>query len=196
MKLKIAIPTVDYIHFEFANCLTALVRKLDKDGVDFDVQFKGNTLVYEGRDVLAMEAICNKYTHILWLDADMIFEPDVFEKLYAHGKPLVSGAYNARRPPHSPCMFPSLDPLEKLTEYPQKLFEIKGCGFGCCLTETRMFATVYKEFGTCFQPTYQFGEDLAFCQRASEQGYKLYCDPNVKAGHIGHITIWPEGGQK
>ena len=55
MKLMIAIPTLDMIHFEFARCLTGLVQKLDRDGVDCDVCFKGGTLVYNAREALAAD---------------------------------------------------------------------------------------------------------------------------------------------
>ena len=50
MKLLIAIPTYDYMHFQFVECLTKLIRRLDEDGIDFEVVYQGGTLVYVGRD--------------------------------------------------------------------------------------------------------------------------------------------------
>lgn len=46
MKLLIAIPTYDYMHFQFVECLTKLIRRLDEDGIDYEVDFQGGTLVY------------------------------------------------------------------------------------------------------------------------------------------------------
>ena len=57
MKLLIAIPTYDYMHFLFVECLTKLIRRLDSEGVDYDVIYQGGTLVYVGRDRLARIAI-------------------------------------------------------------------------------------------------------------------------------------------
>lgn len=190
MKLMVAIPTLDMIHYEFAKCLVWLVRRLEKDGVDFDVCFKGGTLVYNAREALAADAINNGYTHILWLDADMVFEPDVFDRLSAHGKPYVTGVYQGRHAPYKPCVFKDLGTGERVTEYPQDLFEIGGSGFGVVLTETAMLYEIYQKCGNMFLPTAMHSEDLALCYRARECGYKLYCDPTVKAGHIGFVTIW------
>ena len=72
MKLLIAIPTNDYMHYQFCECLTKLVRRLDEDEIDYDIAFQGATLVYVGRDKLAQKAMDECYTHVLWLDSDMI----------------------------------------------------------------------------------------------------------------------------
>ena len=192
MKLMVAIPTLDMIHFEFARCLTGLVQSMERSGVDYDVCFKGGTLVYNGREALAAEAINNGYTHILWLDADMVFNPDVFEKLSAHKQPFVTGVYNSRHAPYKPCIFASLEPDERVTKYPDGIFEIAGCGFGIVLTETKMLYEVYRKCGNMFLPNENYGEDLALCDKAKQCGYTLYCDPTVKAGHIGMVTVYPD----
>lgn len=187
MKLMIAIPTLDYVHFEFVQSLTGLIRRLD--GVNYDINFKAGTLVYLARDALAMEAMANGYTHVLWLDADMVFKDDVFEKLSAHQAPFVVGAFNGRHGARLPCVFQKFP--DRLKEYPKETFEIDGCGFGCVLMRTEILRDVYREYGFCFQPTADLGEDLAFCYRAKQLGYKLICDPSVKVGHIGNSIIWP-----
>lgn len=189
MKLMVAIPTLDMIHWEFARCLTGLVQRLERSGVDYDVFFKGGTLVYNAREALAAEAINNNYTHILWLDADMIFSADVFEKLSAHEKPLVTGVYKSRHAPYKSCIFKSLDPDERAEDFPDGLFEIAGCGFGIVLTETKMLYEVYKANGNMFLPSGDYGEDLSLCDKASKLGYKLHCDPSVRAGHIGFVVV-------
>lgn len=192
MKLMVAIPTVDYIHFEFAKSLAGLVRKLERDKVNFDVRFLDGTLVYLGREILAQEAIEKKYTHVLWIDADMAFQPDVFSKLYAHKKDIVTGVYHARRPPHRSCVFTNLNPVIRVKKYPKELFEIVACGFGCVLTSVKVLQDIRKNKGNCFTPSSEFGEDIAFCIKAGQLGFKMYCDPTVKAGHIGHVTIFPD----
>ena len=192
MKLMIAIPTLDFVHFEFARCLSGLTRQLEHDGIDFDVCFLGGTLVYNGRDTLAANAVNEKYTHVLWLDADMVFNPDVFHKLYAHGKDFVTGVYCSRHAPYKSTIFTSLDPVERVEDFPEELFEIVGCGFGCVLTTTEILRWVYRDNGNCFHPMLQFGEDIAFCTRARESGFKLWCDPKIQLGHIAHVTVWQD----
>lgn len=153
MKLMIAIPVLDYVHFDFVRCLTGLTKKLAEDGVDFDVCFKAGTLVYHGRDVLATEAVNSRYTHILWLDADMVFNPDLFYRLLETGKPFVTGVYHSRHVPYESCILSKLNPPERVKEYPEGLFQIEGCGFGCVLMNTEIALDVYQKFGIMFQPT-------------------------------------------
>lgn len=192
MKLLIAIPSNDYMHFEFASCLVKLVSRLKDDGIDFDVAIQGGTLVYAARDKLAYKAIDEGYTHVLWLDADMIFTDSILDDLLFAGKSFVSGIYHGRRAPHISCVFSEIYPqIIRFEEYPSDTFEIAGCGFGCVLIAADILKAVRLKYGTCFFPTRELGEDLAFCQRVAECGYQMYAEP-IKLGHIGHIKIYPE----
>lgn len=195
MKLLIAIPTNDYMHYQFVECLTKLVKRLDEDGIDYDIAYQGATLVYVGRDKLANKAMNECYTHMLWLDSDMIFTEDLLDDLMYSGKPFVTGIAHSRRAPHVSCIFkeiwPKVDRWDGC-EYPIQAFRIGGCGFACVLIETDIVRNVYNKNGTAFFPMRELGEDLAFCKRATDMGYEIWAEPSVKLGHIGHITIYPE----
>lgn len=194
MRLLIAIPTLDFMHIGFVESLTKLVMYLKDDDVDFDVEFRSGTLVYCARDRICKKAIDEGYTHILWIDADMIFEETVLDDLLFAEKEYISGIFHARRPPHLSCLFKSLDPIERysMDEYPCQPFEVAATGFGLVLMETSVVKRVWEKYGTCFLPSADLGEDLAFCKRAEECGVKMFADPSVRVGHIGHITIYPE----
>jgi hypothetical protein len=195
MKLLIAIPTNDYMHYQFVECLTKLVKRLDEDGIDYDIAYQGATLVYVGRDKLANKAMNECYTHMLWLDSDMIFTEDLLDDLMYSCKPFVTGIAHSRRAPHVSCIFkeiwPKVDRWDGC-EYPIQAFRIGGCGFACVLIETDIVRNVYNKNGTAFFPMRELGEDLAFCKRATDMGYEIWAEPSVKLGHIGHITIYPE----
>lgn len=194
MKLLIAIPTLDYIHVEFMKSLIALTTRLKDDGVDFKVEIKSGTLVYVARDLLATMAREGNYTHILWVDSDMVFTEDLVDDLLFCEKPMVSAICHTRRPPHCSVLFKTLRPIERYTfgTYPDQPFQIGGCGFGCVLMETKVVWEIWKKYTFCFLPLEELGEDLAFCERAKECGFEIWADPSVRVGHIGHITIWPE----
>lgn len=193
MKLLIAIPTHDYMHMDFVNSLLALTKKLDEDGVDFNVKLHGGTLVYHGRDALAKMAIEGGYTDVLWLDADMVFQDSILEDLQFSGKPFVTGIAHGRRPPHQSCLFTEIYPeVHRFTEYPTNTFRVAGCGFACVLIKTSILKDVRERHGSCFFPTMELGEDLAFCKKATDAGYEIWAEPSVRLGHIGHIAIYPE----
>lgn len=193
MKLLIAIPSHDYMHMDFVKSLLALCKRLDEDGVEYDVKIHGGTLVYHGRDALATMAIEGQYTDVLWLDADMVFTDELVDDLSFSGKQMVSGIAHGRRAPHLSCLFTEIYPgIQRFTEYPTGTFKVAGCGFGCVLMKTEILKAVKERHGTCFFPTRELGEDLAFCQRATEMGFEIWAEPSVRLGHIGHIAIYPE----
>ena len=193
MRLLIAVPAHDYMHIDFVNSLLGLCRKLDEEGTEYDVRIHGGTLVYCARDALAQAAMDGGYTDVLWLDADMVFQDTLIEDLQFSGKAFVSGIAHGRRPPHQSCLFSEVYPqIRRFTEYPSDTFKVAGCGFGCVLMKTDILRAIWDRHGTCFFPTRELGEDLAFCQRATEGGYEIYAEPSVRLGHIGHIAIYPE----
>ncbi|MBQ1569539.1 MAG: hypothetical protein IIZ78_00340 [Clostridiales bacterium] len=195
MKLLIAIPTYDYMHFQFVECLTKLIMRLDADGINYDVVYKGGTLVYVGRDKLAKLAIEKGYSHVLWLDSDMIFNEDLLDNLMESGKDFVTGIAHGRRSPHCSCLFKSIWPMVDRWEghdYPHSAFKVGGCGFACVLIKTDIIRHVYETHGTAFYPMRELGEDLAFCKRAVELNHEIWAEPKVWLGHIGHITVYPD----
>ena len=195
MKLLIAVPALDFMNTEFVRCLTALIQRLDKDGVNVDVKILSGTLVYVARDRLAAHAIDNGYTHVLWLDSDMVFDDELLYDLQFAHKDFVSGIARSRRRPYCSCLFADLDTLERIDDYPRDTFRIAGCGFACVLIKTDILRAVKEAYKTCFLPMSDFGEDLAFCKRASELGFSIWAEPAVKIGHIGHITIYPDDAE-
>jgi hypothetical protein len=72
MKLLIAIPSLDYIHVDFVNCLQKLIIRLKDDGVNFEVKiisdlmtetFRGCrwTSVQRQRNRQGLHRICSGY---------------------------------------------------------------------------------------------------------------------------------------
>lgn len=195
MKTLIAVPCMDQVAAPFAQNLAAMEKK----GEVF-VSFLIGSLIYESRNTLAKQAIATKADYVMWLDSDMTFAPDTMTRLQQHmeeGKDIVTGLYFRRRPPFTPVLFKTLERIdddcarhENYDGYPDgDLFEIGGCGFGCIMTRTSVLEDVFLNYHKCFDPVCSIGEDLAFCLRARELGYKVYCDSTIKCGHIGQLVV-------
>ena len=192
MKLLIAVPTSDYMHFAFVKSLLALTKRLDTDGIEYDVEMRAGSLVYDAREQIAAKARFENYSHVLWLDSDMVFPDDIVEKLSAHGKDFVTGICHARRKPYLSAVFEKLNPdavRYHRTTYPDELFQIAGSGFACVLTSVDLLRDIKHKSGILFLPTLAYGEDLAFCVRATESGHDLFADPKVRIKHISHVEI-------
>ena len=193
MKLMVAVPTVDYVHADFVKSLTRLSLRLGRERIPANVEVVGGTLVYIARNRLARRAIDQGYTHVLWLDSDMTFGENIVEDLLFCGKDMVCGAFVSRRPPYGPCVYTDIsDPadMKKVEDFGTAPFRVDGCGFAAVLTSTEALRKVWEAFGPCFRPTEQYGEDLAFCDRAKQLGIEIWCEPTVRPGHIAHVQVY------
>ena len=54
---------------------------------------------------------------------------------------------------------------------------------------TDIIFEIASRFHELFSPIGSVGEDLSFCWRARQCGYKIVVDPAVSLGHVGHIII-------
>lgn len=194
MKILIAVPCMDMIAAPFAQSLVS-IRKVGQTQVGFII----GSLIYDARNQFAKQAITAGFDAVMWLDSDMIFDPDVLERMVKHleeGKDIVAGLYFRRRPPYTPVLFKKLQldengkSWEDFDDYPKNsVFEVEGVGFGCCITRTTVLMDVMLNMGDAFTPVGGYGEDLSFCWRAREQGYKIWCDSSIKCGHLGQVIV-------
>ena len=196
MKTMIAVPCMDQVPALFAQSLATLQRP---EGTSLALQT--GSLIYTSRNALATRAIENDIDMVFWMDSDMVFRPDallrMIDTMKKNDLEFLTGLYFRRVPPYSPVLFDQLDIDEetqecKWTEFkkiPDGLFEVGGCGFGCVLIKTEVFMDVHGKFGNMFAPIANNGEDIAFCWRARQCGYKIFCDPSVKCGHVGYSVV-------
>ena len=200
MKLLIAVPTLESVPVDFMESLMNLACHLKDEGVDFKLKIEAGTLVYFARENLARWAIANRYTHVLWLDSDMVFHEEIVEDLQFCGQDIVTGIAHSRRPPFSSCLFTEIYPgVEKFKgEYPKQAFKVAACGMACVLMSVKVLDAVYNKFGNMFQPLNEpltYGEDVAFCWRAQQCGFDIWAEPTVRVGHVGRRVIWPEDAE-
>lgn len=193
-RTMIAVPCMDHVPALFCQSL-ALLQKVGQVSVAFQI----GSLIYTSRNNLATQAIQSEADYVLWLDSDMVFEPDLLKRMFAvmeeHDLDILTGLYFRRVPPYTPVIFDRLDMQRGVCEWsnfkslPNELFEVGGCGFGCVLMKTDVFIDVQARHRAMFDPILKTGEDLAFCWRARDVGYKIMCDPTIICGHIGNIVV-------
>lgn len=194
MKTLIAVPCMDSVATPFCQSILTM----NKVGDECSVSFQVGSLVSESREKLAALAISRDADYVLWLDSDMTFEPDIMERLYKHMETydIVTGLYFRRRPPFSPVIFKKLHLegdvclFEDYTEYPEdRVFEVEGIGFGCVMMKTEVLLSVFARYKNCFTMMGRNGEDVSFSMRARNCGYKIWCDPSIKCGHIAYSMV-------
>lgn len=102
---------------------------------------------FEGRQMHVDRFLESDHDFILFLDSDMVFEPDTLERLRGHGRPYVSGIYMRRRfAPIVPIWFEYSDtfPYPPYVDIPEKgrLHKIGASGWGCVLVHRKVFEAV------------------------------------------------------
>ena len=201
-KVLIAVPCMDQLPAQFAHSLATLTSYGIED-VEIAVWFNLGSLIYTSRDQIAKKALLDEADLVMWFDSDMVFNPDTLKKMLEHidnGADFVTGIYYRRTAPFSPVAFKTMELNEDGTAFtwdefdkiPDGLFEVGACGFGCVLMKSEIFVAVFSKFGQMFTPIANCGEDIAFCWRARQCGYKILADPSIGLGHVGHTVITKE----
>ena len=193
----IAIPCMDSVPSGFNTSLLYLEK-----GENVSVNQLSNSLVYDARNIISINAITQGFDRVMWFDSDMMFTKPTMKMLMADmdklNADMVTGVYFKRRPPYSPVIYDKLEepkenkygkPVAQVTTYDDfprdTLFPVRGCGFGCVLTSVKLLKEVWDKFGPAFSPLPWAGEDMSFCYRVNQLGHQIWCDSNIMCGHIG-----------
>lgn len=201
-KILIAVPCMDSVPAQFAHSLATLTSYGVED-TKVSIWFNLGSLIYTSRDQIAKKALLDEADLVMWFDSDMVFNPDTLIRMLKfidEGHDFVTGIYYRRTHPFSPVAFKTMDLNEDGTafewtefdEIPSEPFEVGACGFGCVLMKSEIFVSVFGKFGQMFTPIANCGEDIAFCWRARQCGYKIIADPSISLGHVGHTIISKE----
>ena len=140
------------------------------------------------------------YDYIMWIDSDMVFHPDQFKALIDMRTDIASGIYKMSNNTHYATVkdwdlefFKKTGSFEFLTDehlQTQKdVFPVEYNGFGWMLIKKGVLESLEYPW---FRPLWQdiddnvhtfTSEDVGFCQKAIEKGYKIYVNKKVIIGH-------------
>lgn len=194
MKTFIAIPCMDQVAAGFAASLATLTKV-----GEVQIGMVCGSLVYDSRNKLAAQMLAADCDYMLSLDSDMIFDQNLLERMIVHmeaGKDIVTGLYFRRAAPYTPVIFKKLEingdqpTFEGYEDYPKDgPFEVAACGGGALMVRKEVLLDMALNDHTWFDPVCRMGEDMAFCHRARQLGYKIWCDPAIKLGHVGQLIV-------
>jgi len=185
MKILIEIPHTGMFPYQFVNSYPLMLATTMKSGIGIEYELRGHSLVYEAREQAAKHFLESDCDYLLFLDSDMVPPADMLIKLINHDKPIVSALAFRRVPNYEPCIFKD----DKFyLDYPKGLIEVAGVGMACTLIKREVLENMPQPW---FFPTNN-GEDLSFCKRATDAGYKIYCDTELICGHVGSFEVTEE----
>lgn len=163
-------------------------------GLVIDAVLNMSCEIASSRTYLVNHAIKAGATHLFFVDSDMIFPYEVIPKLLAHKKDIIGLEYNRRKFPIEGTSLP----LEERKE--NEIYRAKYVGTGAMLIDLKIFEkewidprtgkkTPWFSFGRDSQGSLVLGEDAWFCYTAQDNGFEVWVDPTIKAGHIGEYIF-------
>jgi hypothetical protein len=199
----ILIPARDFVNTGFAYDLARTVGFHVATTPDRVVLYTSSgTLLSSQRQDLARDAIASGCTHTLWLDSDMRFPKDVISRLLAHDEGIVAANYAKRRMPTEPISAKlRTDDMEESKVYrvyteedSTGLEEVDYTGMGVMLVKREVYEKMEEPwFAIPWNTTVKdfLGEDVFFCRRARENGFKTYIDHDLskQVYHIGSFEF-------
>ena len=141
----------------------------------------------------------------MFIDSDTLIPKDAISELLKMDVDIASGLYFGKGKPYLPVARIKEDDRHFFLEDFEfnDIMEVEGVGMGCCLIKTKVFEKMefpyFKlEWRTKEKINYQIAEDLYFCEKAKEQGFKTYLNTGILCEHFGievgaqHFMIYKE----
>lgn len=185
--------------------LMSTVRACDKAGVPIKIEAPaGGSVVQWARSMTAEAFLKSDFTHLFWIDSDIVWSPDDFFRLvgFAAMLDVVGATYPFKKEP--------VGFLINLIEDAEGNGEVNG--LGCVKIRSMGIGfTIFKraviekvaatkprvmdringvEYADIFRVdrTAQNGprgEDVAFFDDVREAGFDVWLDPSIRLGHVG-----------
>jgi hypothetical protein len=148
-----------------------------------------------------------RFSHICFLDSDMLPAPDTVMRLLAHRLPIVGALCFTRNPPFAACAghdLPGGTRTRWLNEFggPEPVKQVSWCGTGCLLISRDALLKVPRPWFDHAPGRPGISEDTYFCRKATKAGVGVYCDTSLCVGHVGitsidleHVLAWQNTAQ-
>ena len=207
-KLFVALPAYDFkVSLKLAVSLARLAQQLPQHGVDMSIgSICGCSVVSRARNLLVKDFLESNCTDLMFIDADINFEPEDVLRLMAWASDpkmgIVGGVPRTRKT--NKVYIAQLDQDEEgLTMNRMGLVRAKRIATAFMMVRREVFERLVNEnpqwnyydhssdrnlnavFDFLVTEEGYMGEDYLFCDRARAIGYEVWIDPTIKLGHMG-----------
>lgn len=178
-------------------CLAACRHAADNDVQAHFYLHVNHYAVHLGRNEVVQYFLQGEYTHLLFVDDDVLIPRETIPKLLAGGA-VAGGVYPYRRDIEGvPAVVLSAKVHGEWRPLPFHGIERADCvGAGCMMVDRQLFTTLgfpwfrwpqwLDDDGTLRQQS----DDLDFCLRASKAGALVTADGDVRCGHLKEVDLW------
>lgn len=217
--IVVAMPAYGTVAIKVYTAIDAAVRYLQERGIPVAMIHGEGTYTHDARNNCVKSAFNSpgmadadgypRWSHLFFVDSDMLFNPDLIYNLYKHDKDIACGCYVQKKTPFVPNAG-TLNPDGITYDFygpnyfdPKGLIEVDMAGTGLMLINRRVFMKMdWPWFEFLRTPTTEerakeqitkyhqrtcevMGEDVAFCRKAKELGFKVWLDLHNQGSHLG-----------
>ena len=193
-----------------------LIQHLGTSKVEVGINTMKSPLIHQARNYLTSVFLTTEYTHMLFIDSDVEFQPEAGLRMLVADKDIITTPYRAKNPNLNTHTYtvkfsdPKVVPI-----LPGGLVEIEAGPTGLMLIHRRVFEKIIKNrpdlkiknsanealketdkshsyyynfFDFAFEDGYTWGEDVSFCKLARKEGFKLYANTESLTAHRGEYA--------
>lgn len=199
IRLSIAIPTAGTVKMGFAYSLAGLIGHISAHAIpsrpeatiEVKMDIVESSVIHTNREKLVRRAIDSGMTHLMFLDDDMVFEPNILDIMLGRRQPVVCTNYLIKTDACDSFVAVGLDDRRvATTEKSTGLRPVAYSGFGVSVLETEVFKNTPQPW---FLPKFlpeddsYTTEDNPFYERVRLAGYKVYLDQDASklVSHLG-----------
>ena len=205
-KVFIGIPAYDgKLNIKTAYALAKLMPVALQHGVSFHLShMSGCSIITMARNALVSEFLKTDAEELLFIDADVVVEPDDVMRLLAQseGRDIMAGMYPRRAKDKNFFLELYRDDTDSLV-FEGPLLRVNRVGTGFMLIKRHVIEALIDEhpewsvenrqgdgyvsavFDFAIKDGKYIGEDYLFCDRATEAGFKVWVDVEINLPHIG-----------
>jgi len=212
----IAMPCYDSVKINTMLSIFQLIQHLGTSKVEVGINTMKSPLIHQARNYLTSVFLTTKYTHLLFIDSDVEFQPEAGLRMLVADKDIICTPYRTKNPDIATHTYTVKFPDPKVVPIlPGGLVEIEAGPTGLMLIHRKVFEKIIKNrpdlkiknsanqalketekshgfyynfFDFAFEDGYTFGEDVSFCKLARANGSKLYANTESPTAHRGEYA--------
>jgi predicted O-methyltransferase YrrM len=199
-RIFIATPTYDgTLHHRYVSSLMAATLYCLFHKVELELRIiAGASLIQYARNQLVREFLEDPtYTHMMWIDSDVGFDPRAIMQLLDHHKEVVGGVYPMKCTPiewpYAPAEGQKLAELHKAAVMPggfllctRKAMQTVADASGEYWHHMGGLRHLTKHvFDLVLENRQLLGEDIILCRKLIACGIDVWCDPDLPFVHCG-----------
>lgn len=202
-KVMLAVPTYDKPDTSLTFALARSREALSEAGIQSALLIlEGNCHVDDARNSIVRDFLESDCTELVFLDADVTFEPKDLVQLCGRDVDIVGGVYPYRREGGQNMPVRLMeggkvhDGLREVEGLPTGFMKIRRHVLErMCATRPWYFDKIYptRLLFNRSEPdgnNNRWGGDLDFCRRWREMGGRIYADEELRLGHVAKVIVY------